>query len=43
MSENQDILNFSLSEEEMAMLDGLTSADDVEKRKNLERERKLQL
>ncbi|KAL3782864.1 hypothetical protein HJC23_008858 [Cyclotella cryptica] len=43
MIENQDIQKISLSEEEMAMLDGLTSTDDVEKRKNLERERKLQL
>lgn len=43
MTENQDIQNFSLSEEEMAMLDGLTSAEDVEKRKTLERQRKVEL
>lgn len=43
MIENRDVLQFTLSDEEMAMLDRLTSADDVEKREQLEIERKSQM
>jgi diketogulonate reductase-like aldo/keto reductase len=43
MLENRDVLQFTLSDAEMASLDGLTSLDDVEKREQLEVERKRQM
>jgi diketogulonate reductase-like aldo/keto reductase len=43
MLENRDVLQFTLSDAEMASLDGLTSLDDVEKREQLEVERKRQI
>ncbi|KAL7530270.1 hypothetical protein ACHAWF_003314 [Thalassiosira exigua] len=43
MAENRALFDFSLSQEEMNALDGLTTAEDVAKREQLERERKLQL
>jgi diketogulonate reductase-like aldo/keto reductase len=43
MLENRDVLQFTLSDAEMESLDGLTSLDDVEKREQLEVERKRQM
>jgi diketogulonate reductase-like aldo/keto reductase len=43
MVENRDVLQFSLSEDEMTLLDGLTTADDIEKREQLEVQRKSEL
>jgi len=43
MAENRAIFHFSLSEEEVRVLDGLTSDEDVSKREQLEMERKLQM
>ena len=43
MLENRDIFSFLLDDDEMKLLDGLTSADDIVKREQLEAERKSQL
>lgn len=43
MVENRDLFDFALSEQEMKVLDGLTTEEDVAKREQLERERKLQM
>jgi diketogulonate reductase-like aldo/keto reductase len=43
MVENRKIFHFVLSDEEMTVLDGLTTEDDVTKRTELEKERKLQM
>lgn len=43
MVENRDVLQFTLSDEEMTLLDGLTTAEDVEKRDQLELQRKSEL
>ena len=43
MVENRDLFDFALSEKEMKVLDGLTTEEDVAKREQLERERKLQM
>ena len=40
MRENRDILSFELSADEMELLDGLTSAEDIDERSKLEEERK---
>ena len=40
MRENRDILSFELTANEMELLDGLTSAGDIEERSKLEEERK---
>jgi len=43
MKENRDILNFSLSESDIAALDALTTREDITKREELEVERKRSL
>jgi len=43
MVENRALFHFALSDEEMEVLDGLTSAEDVKAREELEKERKLQM
>lgn len=43
MVENQALFHFGLSDEEMKVLDGLTTEEDVMKRDQLEKLRKLQL
>jgi len=43
MIENRSLFHFTLSEQEMEVLDGFTSAEDVKAREELEKERKLQM
>ena len=43
MIENRNILGFVLSEEDMRVLDRLTTDEDVARRQQLEKERKLQM
>mmetsp|Transcript_27046 Transcript_27046/g.57973 ORF Transcript_27046/g.57973 Transcript_27046/m.57973 type:complete len:292 (-) Transcript_27046:64-939(-) len=43
MVENRALFDFVLSEEEMIILDGLTTAEGVAEREKLEKERKLQM
>ncbi|KAL9186721.1 hypothetical protein ACHAXT_005959 [Thalassiosira profunda] len=43
MAENRALFHFALSEEEMSVLDRLTTAEDVAKREQLEMERKQQM
>ena len=43
MKENRDILHFTLSDDEMAMLDAITTEKDVREREMLEKERKTQM
>ena len=43
MIENRALFHFTLSVDEMEVLDGLTSAEDVKAREELEKERKLQM
>lgn len=43
MKENRDILHFTLNEEEMAMLDAITTEKDAREREMLEKERKTQM
>jgi hypothetical protein len=40
---SSSLTHFVLSDEEMTVLDGLTTEDDVTKRTELEKERKLQM
>jgi diketogulonate reductase-like aldo/keto reductase len=43
MIENRGIQQFALTAEEMQILDGITTAEDVQKRELLEQERKLHM
>lgn len=43
MKENRDIFGFTLTQVDMQILDGLTTDEDVAKREQLEKERKLQM
>lgn len=43
MIENRALFHFTLSDQEMEVLDGLTSAEDITAREELEKERKLQM
>ena len=43
MIENRSLFHFALSDDEMEVLDGLTTTEDVKAREELEKERKLQM